>query len=403
MGERRVNGLAPAQEVEAPMQSQPNAQLPKRVRVAPNLYRRTKDGRFEDIRVSPATGKQHLQTLKARNLTEAKKEQTRLAVKIDDGDAPAPSRLTVGEVAADYFAAAEGRVATGELAQRSLDIYRQQWQSHLEQRLGRMRVQSVQATHIGAVLRELREEGLSSWTVKGVLTTAATIFNHGVGRGWITESPTRRLTKGERPKGRNKKQVRILSPDEAARVIKATTPRWRPLLVTAAHTGARVSELLALQWGDIDWNENELSISRQLGRNGKLKCPKSANGERTISLSAELRLVLREHFIASGQQPGFVFACETGTAPDYASAWKALSLAIKSAGIEYDRETQRLSFHAFRHGAASALIRAGADPVRVARFLGDDVQTILSTYAQEWATAKDDNLGDVLAAALSTG
>jgi hypothetical protein len=32
---------------------------------------------------------------------------------------------------------------------------------------------------------------------------------------------------------------------------------------------------------------------------------------------------------------------------------------------------------------------------------GDDIQTVLSTYAQEWETAKDDNLGDVLAAALS--
>jgi len=50
---------------------------------------------------------------------------------------------------------------------------------------------------------------------------------------------------------------------------------------------------------------------------------------------------------------------------------------------------------------ASALIRAGADPVRVARFLGDDVQTVLSTYAQDWATANDDNLGDVLAGALA--
>jgi hypothetical protein len=39
--------------------------------------------------------------------------------------------------------------------------------------------------------------------------------------------------------------------------------------------------------------------------------------------------------------------------------------------------------------------------VRVARFVGDRVETVLSTYAQEWATAKDENLGDVLAAALS--
>jgi hypothetical protein len=36
----------------------------KRQRVAPNLYRRANDGRFEDIRVNPATGKQQLRTLR---------------------------------------------------------------------------------------------------------------------------------------------------------------------------------------------------------------------------------------------------------------------------------------------------------------------------------------------------
>jgi hypothetical protein len=52
-----------------------------------------------------------------------------------------------------------------------------------------------------------------------------------------------------------------------------------------------------------------------------------------------------------------------------------------------------------RHGAVSAMIRAGVDPVRIARFVGDRVETILSTYAHEWATLRDDNLGDVLDAA----
>jgi hypothetical protein len=47
------------------------------------------------------------------------------------------------------------------------------------------------------------------------------------------------------------------------------------------------------------------------------------------------------------------------------------------------------------------MIRAGVDPVRIARFVGDGVETILSTYAHEWATLRDDNLGDVLDAAMA--
>ena len=266
-----------------------------------------------------------------------------------------------------------------------------------------MRVQAVQAVHIGPVLRELREEGLSSWTLHGVLTAAGAIFNHAVARGWITESPTKRLARGERPRGRNKKKIRLLGPEEISSVITATTPRWRPLFTAAAHTGARISELLALQWQDIDWQENTVSISKQLGLDGKLARTKTERGVRTISLSGELRRVLREHWVAGGQLQGFVFACESGRPPSYRNSHRALGKAIKDAEIEYDKETHRLSFHAFRHGAVSALIRSGTDPVRVARFVGDRVETVLSTYAQEWATASEENLGDVLGNALAPG
>jgi integrase len=194
--------------------------------------------------------------------------------------------------------------------------------------------------------------------------------------------------------------VRILSPGEIGCVIASATPRWRPLLISAAHTGARISELLALQWADIDWGEGTLSISKQLGRDGKLTRPKTERGHRTIRMSIELRRVLRGHWVASGQLQGFVFACESGNAPSYRNARKALDRAVKESGISYDKMTHRAGFHGFRHGAVSALIRAGADPVRVAAFVGDKVETVLSMYAQEWATAKGDDLADVLGAAL---
>jgi hypothetical protein len=67
------------------------------------------------------------------------------------------------------------------------------------------------------------------------------------------------------------------------------------------------------------------------------------------------------------------------------------------------RRSNRVGFHGFRHGAVSALIRAGVDPVRVAKYVGDRVETILSTYAHEWKAQGDDNLGDVLGTAMATG
>ena len=96
-----------------------------------------------------------------------------------------------------------------------------------------------------------------------------------------------------------------------------------------------------------------------------------------------------------------VFGLAPQAHPSYRNARRALDGAITAAKIEWDEETHRLSFHCLRHGAVSAVIRNGADPVRVARFVGDKVETVLSTYAQEWAAAQGDDLADLLGAALS--
>jgi integrase len=48
-----------------------------------------------------------------------------------------------------------------------------------------------------------------------------------------------------------------------------------------------------------------------------------------------------------------------------------------------------VSFHGFRHLAASSLIRSGVDVVRVARFLGDDIQTVMATYARDIEKAEE--------------
>jgi integrase len=80
---------------------------------------------------------------------------------------------------------------------------------------------------------------------------------------------------------------------------------------------------------------------------------------------------------------------------------RALAKAIEDAGITYDKKVERVGFHGFRHGAVSALIRAGKDPVSVAAYVGDKVETILSTYAHLWK--KDgDNLGQDLEAEVLT-
>jgi len=241
--------------------------------------------------------------------------------------------------------------------------------------------------------------------IHGNITAAGSFLNHLVARGVISENPIKRLARGERPKTRNQKQQHIPSPAETDLVVAAAPSlRLRALFTAAAHTAARRNELLAIEWSDISWGDNTVRIEKLDPKGRMIHRMKSDNGVRTVGMSPELRRILREHFVASGQpQQGFVFACASGKPLTPRNASRALNVAIKSAGIEYDADRFRFGFHAFRHAGVSALICSGVDPVRVARFIGDRVETVLSVYAHEWATANDQNLGDVLGNALSAG
>jgi len=56
-----------------------------------------------------------------------------------------------------------------------------------------------------------------------------------------------------------------LTLEEVSRLLattKATLPRYYSLLLCAVRTGLRMGELLALQWGDIDWQQCLIDVRR---------------------------------------------------------------------------------------------------------------------------------------------
>ena len=144
-----------------------------RKRVAPGVFERS--GRFLISYVDTA-GREHVETLgpirkpgskQGWTLRQAVAARERKRVDLRSGEAVSPTRMTVAEAWSDFAASLDARVSTGELSKRTRDLYGQRWRTHLEPRLGRLRIQDVRAEHIARMLRELREQGLSSWTTQG--------------------------------------------------------------------------------------------------------------------------------------------------------------------------------------------------------------------------------------------
>jgi hypothetical protein len=84
-------------------------------------------------------------------MAEAEEYRTKLR----RGELLPPSKLTFGEVADEFLRMTEALVTTGERSQRTLDLYRQRYRTHIEPSLGRKRIQDVRAEHIGVIYARL--------------------------------------------------------------------------------------------------------------------------------------------------------------------------------------------------------------------------------------------------------
>src|SRR5438128_1310076 len=113
----------------------------------PGLYRRPKrpsdrqDGDTFEVIFRDETGTQRQKTLSARTVQRAVAEAEEYRTQLRRGEVVIASRLTFAQVAEEYFAVTESLVATGERAQRTLDLYRQRYRKHIEPVLGRKRMQ----------------------------------------------------------------------------------------------------------------------------------------------------------------------------------------------------------------------------------------------------------------------
>jgi integrase len=396
------------------MQNQPSphrtdAKRGKRERVAPGIYRRENDDDPSRFLIFWSLDGVECSAVFHGTLAQAKRERERKRVKSDAGELVAPNRLRFSDVWKEYAAMFESLVATGEASQRTLDLYRQRYRTHLEARLGSRRIQEVQAKHLSDLLSALRGRGLSSWTSRGVLTLAGSILNHAVTRGYRVDNPIHRLSKTEKPKAKNKTKARVLDVDQIAALIANTIASYRALIITAVYTGMRQSELLGLRWRDVDFDIGKLSVRHQLSRArvsdpAKLLPLKSDAGERDLDLMPDLAKVLRKHKFASGYSSDndFVFVTLKGKPVYYRNASeRGLQKAADRAGLNPEG-LPRLSFHDLRHTAITHLIRSGADVAQVQRFAGHAKPSItLDVYVHEFEARKSNDVGERLSAAFS--
>jgi integrase len=154
---------------------------------------------------------------------------------------------------------------------------------------------------------------------------------------------------------------------EAARVRYAHSQNcYRALIVTAARTGLRVSELLALRWEDVDTECGELSVRRRY-RNGSFDVPKSRTSARRVPITSDALAILRTWRLRSPHKsPQSLVFCSARGRPLSASnvSRRGVQAAAKRANLT------SVGLHVLRHTYGSQLLAAGEDLATVSVLMG---------------------------------
>ncbi|WP_438831987.1 tyrosine-type recombinase/integrase [Streptococcus pluranimalium] len=132
------------------------------------------------------------------------------------------------------------------------------------------------------------------------------------------------------------------------------------LYKTLLATGCRISELLALEWPDIDFKESAISITKTLNRYKGVNSPKSSSSNRIIDIDKVTLLLLqqlknRQRTITRerGYTETVVFSPLTVQYIRSNSLVYRLKSDFKKAGVT------DIGFHGFRHTHASLMMNAG--------------------------------------------
>jgi integrase len=248
----------------------------------------------------------------------------------------------------------------------TLGDYRSVIRAHLLPAFGELRLEDVTADRIEAWKGTLR---MSNRTKVKLLTVLNGIMSRA---RRLHRLPVNPMADVEKPRHRRSTAIEVFSPEEVLALAReADSEQDAAIYLTAAFTGLRRGELVALRWRDIDFAAHRIRVCGSYA-GGQLTTPKSGK-VRSVPLApavaeALARLGQRESFV---DEDDLVFPGIVGGYLDASALARRYRAALKRA------ELRPLRFHDLRHTFGTRMI-AKADIRRVQEWMGHaDVATTM--------------------------
>jgi integrase len=265
--------------------------------------------------------------------------------------------------------------------------YSQVVHDHIIPHIGSMKLKDLNPSHIQMLHSIKLENGATPTRVRFIHKILNRALNLSVRWGYRNDNPAALVTV---PK-KSRKEMLTFSIDEVRTFLMAVKgSRLEALFHVAVTSGLRQSEILGLQWPDLEWETGNLRIHRQLqrvhGRGLIFSEPKTAAGRRLIAIGPTTLKKLTEHkerqdierqgYTEEWQELKLIFATSQGSPIGPRNLYRKFKSIIKSSGLPDIR------FHDLRHTCATMMLQSGVNVKVIQTALGHSSVTItLDTYS----------------------
>jgi integrase len=245
-------------------------------------------------------------------------------------------------------------------------------------------------THDVDALKDHLLTRVSHRTAQKILVILHGVMARAKRKGWITVNP---CEDAERVTVKRSDDFNVLSVEQVHAVAsEAASELLRAVFLTAAFTGLRMGELLALRWRHIDFASRILHVQRNFVE-GEEDTPKS-HRRRSVPVSDQTVVVLealsrREHFTGPDD---LVLCDEVGHHLDDNTVRDDFYAALERAGLGYLRYVEPpnhanpkgvmrddpIVFHDLRHTFGTQCAARGIDLRKIQAWMGHaDIQTTM--------------------------
>ncbi|MGM0899406.1 MAG: tyrosine-type recombinase/integrase [Bacillota bacterium] len=337
-----------------------------------------------------------------RTKTAAKNEARRIEEELKQGTYLKESTMTFGDFFRQWVAHYEKRAKVSSVRARSIAAKRllDEWEHHP--------ISSITMNMYQSYMDDL-SSSISANYLDSIHTTGRMIFAHAHKLKLIRYNPTEHFEKPRMVKDEVNEEAKeiekFLDREELTEFLLLAKNEGLKgdleIFSTLAYSGMRIGELVVLKESDLNFNTNEVSITKTYfnptnnKKDYKMLTPKTKGSIRKFELDPFVIQLIKAHLKTQKEtkmknrrvyhDQGFIFADEQGYPPTIKKIATRLQRLMKKIDT-----TKHITPHSFRHTNISLLIEANVPIGEIQRRVGhSDINTTMNIYTHMTRNTKE--------------